>query len=332
MFGSDGQESGVLSRSGSRISAIFGDSQPDPISQSKDPFAAARVKGETSTSGGDARRALFRDEPAQTPALTLPSAPSGGLLSGFGNLFSTSPGNAESSTSSESLAGSDAEPQSQASRTPAEVVVVDESNPSAVVRAEKERARKGKTEAAQAETDGDGQAESGSGVLSGFASLFATQESSQDASTGEASETQSETTESTSSQNQANSVAQTFVPAERVEGRRADRSESSAKNRQTQNLRKLNSTCPPRVEVSCPDCSVAVKIRVGECSGQHGERCPSLKGTISDRPRAASASPHSSSCRVSACAARSCREYPRVDDEHLYGFGKRRLFLAVVFD
>ena len=229
VFGSDGQESGVLSRSGSRISAIFGDSQPDPISQSKDPFAEARVKGETSTSGGDARRALFRDEAAQTPALTLPSAPSGGLLSGFGNLFSTSPGNAESSTSSESLAGSDAEPQSQASRTPAEVVVVDESNPSAVVRAEKERARKGKTEGAQAESDGDGQAESGSGVLSGFASLFATQESSQDASTGEASQTQSETTESTSSQDQANSVAQTFaVPAERVEGRLAHRSESSA--------------------------------------------------------------------------------------------------------
>ncbi len=228
VFGRDGQESGVLSKSGSRISAIFGDSQPDPISQSKDPFAEARVKGETSTSGGDARKALFRDEPAQTPALTLPSAPSGGLLSGFGNLFSTSPGNAESSTSSESLAGSEAEPQSQASRTPA-VVVVDASNPSAVVRAEKERARKGKTAAAQAESDGDGQAESGSGVLSGFASLFATQESSQDASTGEASQTQRETTESTSSQNQANSVAQTFaVPAERVEGRRADRSESSA--------------------------------------------------------------------------------------------------------
>ena len=67
---------GVLSRSGSlELARSLVTRNRTQVPQSKDPFAAARVKGETSTRGGDARRALFGDEPAQPPALTLPSPP-----------------------------------------------------------------------------------------------------------------------------------------------------------------------------------------------------------------------------------------------------------------
>ena len=236
-FRTDGQESGVLSRSGSRIGAIFGDAQSAAVPQAKDPFAAASAESQASTSGSDARMALLGDEPAQPAVRTAPRPPAAGILSGFGDLFGGSLRNAGSGKDGESLDTSEAKQEPRVSATPAEVAIADESGSSAVDPAqvteqrEGERTRQRNTGSALVGSDRDGQSESGVGVLAGFVSLFATRDSSQDAPTHEASETQTKPSQSTPSQNEATSEAQTFaVPTERAESQSSDRTrEASSK-------------------------------------------------------------------------------------------------------
>ena len=247
-FRTDGEESGVLSRSGSRIGAIFGDAQSAQVPQSKDPFAATSAESQASTRGSDARMALFGDEPAQPAVRTAPNPPSAGILSGFGDLFGGSLRNAGSVKDGESLDTSEAKQEPQVPVTPAEVAIADESGSSAATPVqvteprEGERTRQSSTGSALVGSDRDGQSESGVGVLAGFVSLFAARDSSQDASTREASEARTKPSQSTPSQNEATSEAQTFaVPTERAESQRSDRTRQAGTKALVEEVREAES-------------------------------------------------------------------------------------------